>query len=63
MCVLGGGGSRFSNGIIIFMAHNIHPMYFAAGSCLAMYCSYMMYNNAVDLLHRIQEGVSYCLLG
>ena len=58
-----GGGSIFSNGIIIIMSHNINPLYFAAGSCVAMYCSYMTYNNAVDLLHRIQEVVSYCLLG
>ena len=63
MCVRGEGrGSRFSNSIIIIMSHNINPLYFAAGSCLAMYCSYMTYNNAVVLLHRIQEVVSYCLL-
>ena len=41
VCVRGGGGSRFSNGIIIIMSHNINPLYFAAGSCVAMYCSYI----------------------
>ena len=42
LCVcVRGGGSRFSNGIIIIMSHNIDPLYFAAGSCVAMYCSYI----------------------
>ena len=41
VCVFVGGGSRFSNGIIIIMSHNINPLYFAAGSCVAMYCSYI----------------------